>query len=282
MASALYQRPYFYAHMSVDPAPRAMSTPLFFQLGWLAALCAAVGLSLTWVIFERRIRHLKKHIVNGAEQRRAERERIARDLHDTLLQGIHALVFRLQVWETDAAIPAERRAEIALATCQARSLMVEGRDRIAMLRRREIGHRDLLAALRVVAEIESRVFDAAFEIVTAGPERQLTPEGFEQLLDITKEAIINAFRHARASRILVRINYQPAGLRVEIEDDGIGTTYCPEQRPEMTAHFGVTGMRERASEMGGLVELGGRTDRGTRVTVSLPSASIYVPPESVS
>jgi signal transduction histidine kinase len=252
-----------------------MSTPSLDQLGAIASLCATVGVTVAWVMSERRIRHLKKHILNGAEQRRAERERIARDLHDTLLQGIHALLFRLQVWEMDAAISADRREEIAFATCQARTLMVEGRDRIAMLRRREIRQEDLLVALRVVADIESQVFDVAFEIVTVGPEVQLMQEGFQELLDITKEAIINAFRHARASRILVRISYQQVGLQVEIEDDGVGMTHCLQQHPEIGGHFGLTGMRERTLEMGGLLEFSGRATRGTRVTLRLPAAAIY-------
>src|SRR5579859_5453620 len=89
------------------------------------------------------------------QARHAERERIARDLHDTLLQGIQALLFRLQIWASDPAIPPERRDEIAAVVIQARAIVVEVRDRLVGLRGTDAECRDLLASLAAVARVES-------------------------------------------------------------------------------------------------------------------------------
>jgi signal transduction histidine kinase len=247
----------------------------FLQSGWSAALCAALTLIVSCAVFAYRIRDLKIRIRNAAEQRHADRERLARDLHDTLLQGIHALLYRVEVWEADAAMPVDRRREIALVIRQVRALMIEGRDRIALLRRSEIGHQDLLSAVRAVASLESYARAVAFEIVSLGAEESLAPEGFGQLLDIIKEAIVNAFRHALAARILVRIEYQRTALRVEIKDDGVGIDPHSQSGERANRHFGILGMKERTSEMGGTLELESYATGGTQVRLTLPAAAIY-------
>jgi signal transduction histidine kinase len=193
-----------------------------------AVLNACVGLSLVYAgasaivysIWHRR--HLQKKAQIGAAHRHAERERIARCLHDTLLQGMHALLIRLQTWEQDPKIPVTQRAEIATATNQMRAVLTEGRDRIVMLRRRNFGQSDLVEALRDTVHLEAKGATVGFEIMVCGEELPLAPGGFEHVLSIVKEAIINAFRHADASRIEVTIEYRRSDLCVCVADDGCG------------------------------------------------------------
>jgi hypothetical protein len=111
------------------------SIPLaFYQTLWFRLLCAAVLLVLAWLMLLMRVEQVKGRLRERLDERHAERERIARDLHDTLLQGIQALLFRLQIWAGDTRIASERREEIAAVVVQARAIVVEGRDRILALR----------------------------------------------------------------------------------------------------------------------------------------------------
>jgi signal transduction histidine kinase len=193
-------------------------------------------------------------------------------LHDTLLQGLHALIFRLQAWESDLVIPPEQRAEIALATAQARALIIEGRDRIAMLRRIHIGPEDLVAAFRSVADAQPRGQTVEYDIAIVGEQRSLSADGFAHLLDIAKEAIINAFRHAKANRIGVTIEYQKSRLEVVVQDDGCG---MPTEGAAAAHHFGLLGMKERALELDAELSWTGNGVRGTCVTLKVPAISIY-------
>ena len=200
----------------------------------------------------------------------AERERIARDLHDTLLQGIQALLFRLQVWASDPAIPPERRGEIGTVVTQAREIVMEGRDRIMSLREAEPQSEDLLESLATIGGVESAGQVAIFEITASGKPRPLLAKTCQQLIDIGREAIRNAHRHAGASRVAMTVDYRSSSVCLRIVDDGRGID------PEILrvgyrhGHFGLLGMRERAAQLGAHFHIESDRDAGTRITVSVP------------
>jgi signal transduction histidine kinase len=205
------------------------------------------------------------------QARHAERERIARDLHDTLLQGIQALLFRLQIWASDPTIPAERRDEIAAVVVQARAIVVEVRDRLVGLRSTAPESQDLLASLTAVARAESNGKTARFEISSTGKHRLLLAEACEQLVDIAREAIRNAHQHACASLVALSVDYRNSSLRLRIADDGRGI----DPAVPRAGHFGLVGMRERAAQLGARFAVERNGANGTRVTVVAPAGVVF-------
>jgi signal transduction histidine kinase len=249
-----------------------MNSTVLYACGLLTAGYLAVT-GIAFLVWHRR--QLRDKARAGAAHRHAERERIARCLHDTLLAGMHALIIRMQAWEKDTRFPDDERAQIATATNQMRGLLIEGRDRIAMLRRSEFGQSDLVEALYAVARLQPKGSTVAFQVTITGEEAQLVSGGFEHVLSIVKEAIVNAFRHAQASRIDVTIDYGKAGLRIVVADDGCGF-FFPYQEPGANPqHFGLLGMKERAMELAGQLSFAPNEGRGTQVRLQVPAQTVY-------
>jgi signal transduction histidine kinase len=247
----------------------------FYQTGWFRLLCVAVLLVLVWLLLLMRVDQIKSRIRQRLHERHAERERIARDLHDTLLQGIHALLFRLQIWASDRAIPTERRCEISAVVIQARAIVVEGRDRILALRSAPPEYQDLFDSLVEIGTTESAGQAARFEITTCGQRRLLLAGACQQLLDIATEAIRNAHRHACASTVAMTVDYRSSSLRLQIADDGLGIDPEILAAGQRRGHFGLVGMRERAAQLGASFSVEGNGAAGTRITVTVPGFVVF-------
>jgi signal transduction histidine kinase len=202
-----------------------------------------------------------------------ERERVARELHDTLLQGVQAVLFRLQDWEADPVLPDALRAEVAEVVSQARAVVVEGRERILNLRSAGFVPTDLIGSLSAIGENEAAVTDTAFQLHVRGKRRSLTRNAKRQLFDIGREAIRNAYAHARAKCITVIVEYRWRTLRIEIRDNGRGIDPVSSDRQER--HFGLLGMRERAAELYGALSITRLSQGGTAVSVVVPAGAVY-------
>ena len=242
---------------------------------WFRSSVIAALALLLFMAYYLRLEQLKVRIRERLELRHAERERIARELHDTLLQGIQAILFRLQAWGKQNVIPADQRTEISMVAMQARDIVVEGRARILSLRRTDIARSELIEALRALASTEALDHPAVFEIEVRGEERPLNPEAYEHLLEIAREGIRNAYRHAHAETISVSIDYQNSALRVIITDDGRGIEDSRIRDSTIAGHFGIVGMRERAKELRGTLTIGQIGKEGTSLALRIPAASIY-------
>jgi ligand-binding sensor domain-containing protein len=243
---------------------------------WFRSAIVAALLTSLCIVYYVRLEQLKRRIREGLELRHAERERIARDLHDTLLQGIQALLFRLQAWGKQSAIPLEQRNEISTVAMQARAIVVEGRDRILELRRKNIAQEELVEALKALASSEGSASSAAFSVSVRGEERPLIPEAYEQLLEITREGIRNAYRHAGAANISVIIEYHNAKLQIVIVDDGCGIDDSMLSSAEHAGHFGLLGMRERAAALRAKLIIGKSAKNGVILTLSVPAETVYM------
>jgi len=236
-----------------------------FCLLYLGVLLVSVG-----VVFGIRLGEMKRGQREFlADERHAERLRIARDLHDTVLQSAQALLFRLQLWNCDTRIPEERRAEISAVVTQARATVVECRDRLRGLRRGDAERLDLVAALGAVAGAESDAEGVRFKVICRGERRSLHPEAYDQLLAIGREAVRNACRHSRAMHIQVRVEYRKRSLRLQIADDGCGIAPSILASQKGADHFGLIGMRERAAQLETqlLIETNGAV--GTRIALTV-------------
>jgi signal transduction histidine kinase len=246
-----------------------------YQTVWFRLACLGTIVMLTWLALRFRMEQIKILMRQRMLARHAERERIARDLHDTLLQGIQALLFRLQIWASDPRIAAERREEISAVVIQARAIVVEGRDRLVTLRGAGPECQDLLESLAEVANAESTGKQARFEISSRGKRRPLLAEACRQLADIAREAIRNAHQHARASRVAISIDYRNTSLRLRIVDDGCGIDPAVLKAGARRGHFGLVGMRERAAQLGARFSVERNGVNGTRVTVVAPAAVVF-------
>ena len=231
----------------------------------LGALLLALALAV--VIRRQLIHELNRRRM---QERKAERERIARDLHDTLLQGIQSLLLRIQNWETDPDIPERYRREIGVVVSRARSIVIEGRDQILGLREDGLQRADLVTAIAEVERSEWVPQPPKFDIAVMGQPRPVAPAALKETIAIAREAIRNAHRHARASQLSAILDFRAGAMRMSISDDGVGIDPSAIEGRRRPNHFGLVGMRERAEQLGATLLVGRNGAKGTRVTLNVP------------
>ena len=249
--------------------------PAFYQTGWFYALCALVGLGLVSVLYRVRMRQVAVQVRSRLEARLSERERIARELHDTLLQGMQGLIWRFQA-ATDripAGEPARQLMEKSLD--RADSLLAESRDKVKDLRPSAHDVADLAQALATEGEQFAQLHPAKFRVSVQGAARELHPIVREEGFLICREALANAFQHSRAQTIEAEVTYGDRTLNVRIRDDGHGISTAVLDAGSRPGHFGLTGMRERATKLGGQIEVWSSTGAGTEVDLRIPARVAY-------
>lgn len=262
-------------HFSIRPTPT--------QTLWFKLLAGALALGALALAYRLRMRQAADRLHEKLRERLAERERIARELHDTLLQGVHGLTLRFQKVANRMGDADPNRPLMEQALERADRLIIEGRDRVLDLRSHEPagegGCASLPAVLSDLGEQLAAEQDVQFLVNVQGRPRELRPGVLEELVLIGKEAIHNAFQHARAGAIRVDLAYRWHGLRLEISDDGQGMDSRLMREGRM-GHWGLTGMRERARALSARFSLRAQAPpaRGTRVQLSLSAPLAYARP----
>jgi signal transduction histidine kinase/ligand-binding sensor domain-containing protein len=244
--------------------------PTFFQSGWFLALCIILALVLLWLFYRLRVAQIAGRIRSGLEERLGERERIARELHDTLLQSVQGLILRFQSVANKMPVEAANRAHLESALERADEIMAEGRDRVHDLRAAD-GPDDLAELLKERAVAAGFDPTVPIRIVVEGKPRPVHPLVSAEIDRIAGEALFNVARHARASNVEVTVRFGARLLGVEIRDDGIGIAQDVLERGDKPGHFGLIGMRERAARIGGNLSIDSHPGLGCTVTISLPA-----------
>ncbi|HTB95312.1 MAG TPA: histidine kinase [Candidatus Sulfotelmatobacter sp.] len=208
-----------------------------------------------------------------AEERRLERARIARELHDTLLQGLLSASMQLELAE--GWVPPDSPAKPMLS--RVRSLMrkgiAEGRAALEGLRSAEIPSTTLDQALSDF-QVELTPPDRArLRIVKMGRPKPVEPAVLHQIFLITREALLNSLRHSQANKIEVEIQYAPRKLNVIVRDNGTGID-AEFLRSGRDAHWGLTVMRERAANIGARLRIWTKPNLGTEFALSLPLVTV--------
>jgi len=259
--------------------------PAWYQTNWFVALCVVAFLALLWALYQYRLHQLAQQFNMRLEERVGERTRIARDLHDTLLQSFHGVLLYFQtginLLPERPAEPriAEARKTLEKAAHQAKQAIVEGREAIQGLRSSVIEKNDLAVAMRTLGEeLAANANSTAFQVHVEGTPRDLHPILRDEVYRITGEGIRNAFLHADAKQIEVEIRYDERQLRLRVRDDGKGIDPKLLGDDGRQGHFGLRGMRERAKLIGGKLTLWSEMDAGTEVELSIPAARAYTPP----
>jgi signal transduction histidine kinase len=233
-------------------------------------------LLLLWAAYRYRLHEIAHEFNVRLEERVSERTRIARDLHDTLLQSFQGLMLRLQV--VDDLLPeGKAKEQLEQSLERADQAIAEGRRAVYDLRSSATVTNDLVEAVRTLGDELATPESAAFRLLVEGPPRDLHPIIRDELYRITHEALRNAFRHARARHIETEITYGDREFRLRIRDDGEGipTALLLDGRP---GHYGLPGMRERAHQIGTTLGIWSRSGAGTEIELSLAGSIAYGAP----
>ncbi len=253
--------------------------PAYYQTNWFRALCVVVFLFLLWAAYQLRVRQLATQFNRTFEARVSERTRIARELHDTLLQSFQGLLLRFQsAAKLLPERPDDARQRLNNAIQQAAEAITEGRDAVQGLRSSGLETNDLTNAIAAIAEELTKDTAAgespAIDLEVEGAPRGLNPVVRDEAYRIAGEALRNAFRHAQARRITVEIRYDKRHFRLRVRDDGKGIDEDT-IKSQPSGHFGLPGMRERAEIVGGRLEVWSKLNSGTQAELSIPATIAY-------
>jgi signal transduction histidine kinase/ligand-binding sensor domain-containing protein len=250
--------------------------PSFYETMWFLVLCLSLATALIWFAISMRIASVSARIRERSEERANERVQIARDLHDTLLQGIQGLMLRFHFAAEKVPEGGEVRAMLDDALSSADHILQEGRERVTDLRSSTATRADLLKSLDMVGKGLSWNNDSSFAIHAEGTPRELKPAIHEELFYIGRESLTNAFRHAQAQRIEVTLDYGKLKLRLLCRDDGCGmdANLVEEGR---SGHWGLPGMRERANRIEATLECQSAPGAGTEIVVIISARRAYAP-----
>jgi signal transduction histidine kinase len=254
--------------------------PAYYQTTWFRLSCVAAFLALLWALYQLRLRQVARQFNMRLEERVGERTRIARDLHDTLLQSFHGLLLRFQAaTNLLPERPEEARKTLDSAIDQAARAITEGRDAVQGLRASTVVTNDLATAISALSEElgcgETNPSCAEFDVEVEGTPRNLHPILRDEVYRIAGEAVRNAFKHAEAERVEVEIRYDERQLRVRVRDDGKGIDPKHLNEAGRAGHFGLRGMRERAKLLGGKLAVWSERDTGTEVELRIPASRAY-------
>jgi signal transduction histidine kinase/ligand-binding sensor domain-containing protein len=257
--------------------------PAYYQTTWFRASGIAAFLLVLWELYRLRLYQLSREFNAQLEGRVDERLRVARELHDTLLQSFQGLMLRFQTARNMVAKrPAEALEVFDTALAQADRAIVEGRDAIQNMRSSTVVTNDLAEAVRAAGnELASGGScepasgePAEFRFVVEGKPRDLHPILRDEIYRIAREAICNAFRHAQARVIETEITYGGDALTLRIRDNGVGIEAAI-LNDGRTGHYGVPGMRERAAAIGTQLEIWTRGGAGTEIRLTVPGPIAY-------
>jgi signal transduction histidine kinase/ligand-binding sensor domain-containing protein len=252
--------------------------PAYYQTTWFRLSCVAAFLALLWALYRLRLRQVAQQFNMRLEERVGERTRIARDLHDTLLQSFQGLLLRFQA-ATNLLPPGEAKERFEGAIDQAAQAITEGRDAVQGLRSSTKVTNDLALAISALSEElgcgETNPNCAEFDVEVEGTPRNLHPILRDEVYRIAGEAVRNAFKHAQAERVEVEIRYDERQLRLRVRDDGKGIDAKLLNEGGRAGHYGMRGMRERAKLMGGKLAVWSELGSGTEVELRIPASRAY-------
>ena len=254
--------------------------PLWYQTNWARALAGAMVVALMWAAYRIRVRQLAHQFNLTLDARVGERTRIARELHDTLLQSFHGLLLRFQ---TASYLlperPGEAKQKLDHAIEQAAKAITEGRDAVQGLRASTVERNDLAVAIKTLGDELASDASAdqppTLSVAVEGQARDVRPIVRDEIYKIAAEALRNAFRHANARQVEVEIRYDKDEFRLRVRDDGRGFDSAVLATRGIEGHYGLSGMPERATLIGGKVAVWSEAGAGTEVELVIPARAVY-------
>jgi ligand-binding sensor domain-containing protein/signal transduction histidine kinase len=254
--------------------------PEFYQTIWFYLISALLVGCIVWVAYQRHVRQVTGRLDLQYKERLSERSRIARELHDTLLQSFQGLMLHFQsARNLLPSNPAQASQRLDSALQGAEKAIIEGRNAILDIRSSVLVNDDLAQAISALGEElsanDKTGHPPSLNVLEEGMERPLNPLVRDEIYRILREALRNAFAHAHARSIEAEIAYGEKLLRIRIRDDGVGIDRHVMDHGERAGHWGLPGMRERAKQIGGHLDVWSEVGAGTEVELNIPANIVY-------
>lgn len=245
--------------------------PTFFQTAWFRGACVVAALIVLYLLYLLRVAQLTARIGERMQVRLQERQRIARTLHDTFLQSVYGLILRFDIVKEKLPDIDGTHRQIETVLRQAETVLHEGRDQLLELR--IVPHANFDQALSELGQGMAAQHGAGFAMHTSGAVRVLLPQVQQELFNIAREALLNAFQHAGASHISLDMAYGGV-FELVVRDDGKGIAPDVLAAGGRPGHWGLTGMRERAARIGASIATTSAPG-ATVIKVSAPARLVY-------
>ena len=247
--------------------------PAWYQTNWFRMLCVVTGVLAVWALYQLRMRQVAQSLTTRFDERLAERTRVARDIHDTLLQTVQGskMVADDALDRPDDVVGMQRAMEqLSLWLGQAAR---EGRETVKTLRTSTTQGNDLAQAFQRAIEDCRRNGSMQTSLTVSGDAKEMHPVVRDEVYRIAYEAIRNACSHSRGSRLEVGLSYAQ-DLTVRVADNGVGIDRgIVDQGKE--GHFGLQGLRERAARIGAKLTFVSSGDSGTDITLTVPGRVVF-------
>lgn len=247
--------------------------PAWYQTNWFRLLSVIAGLLLVFVFYRFRVRRIARNISARFDERLAERTRLARELHDTLLQTIQGSKMVADDALEQSSDPVRLRRALEQLSVWLGEATQEGRDKLNSLRTSTTEKNDLAGALRRAAATCRFRESAAATFAVFGDSRDMHPIVRDEIYHIGYEAIRNAHLHSKASRLEVELRYAH-DLSVRVKDNGVGIDPLVVTEGK-DGHFGLKGMRERAARIGANLTIVSSANSGTEIKVVVPGGIVF-------
>ena len=249
--------------------------PAFYQTVWFKSLLAGMAALTAWCLYALRVSFIARRYRLLLHERSAERERIARDLHDTLLQGMQGILLQIELWTRSPTVSDAQRDSALKIEDKMRGMLIEGRDAIIALRQSQDNQADLIGGLLAVGHEAAAQSETRFSVRLLSDPRDLLHDVRKEVLAITREAVLNSFRHAEAEAVWVTVDYAQQALSISICDNGIGVSERRIEERQKEGHWGIAGMRERAAKLGGQLMVTSSPSKGTAIELEIPRRRAY-------
>ena len=255
---------------------------MYWQTWWFRTACTFAILVSILLIMRQRSLRLARQLNARFQERLSERTRIAQELHDTLLQSFQGLMLRFQT--ADNLLPDRpEKAKTVLedALDHADAALAESRDAIQDIRSSHSESANIAQTInKMMAELAEQDTQPANHpsdhgVVIEGAPKQLNPWVNAEVLRIAQESLRNAFQHAKASRIEAEITFGESRLRIRFRDDGVGIDPEVLKKGGRLGHWGMIGLKERASRIGAKLEVWSKPGAGTELDLSVPGHIAY-------
>ena len=247
--------------------------PAWYQTNAFRAACAILAFFMVWALYRLRVRQIEAAAAVRFDERLAERTRLAREMHDTLLQTIQGSKMVADDALDSPADPAGMRRAMQQLSAWLGRAMAEGRAALHSLRTSTTQGNDLLEAMQRATESEAIPRSMNATCTASGVRREMHPIVRDEIYRIGYEGILNAAMHSGASRLSVELEYGH-NVTLRLKDDGVGI------EPELVdrgkpGHFGLLGMRERAARIEATLTIASAKGAGTTITLIVPGGIAF-------